>query len=459
MLANFDTTTLILFFVLVAIIGLVIVIIFARKNNFANILIILNGIQRFYFNIGFAFQPYLFFSIPLLGGLIIKRDLNTRLFHLVKVLRPIAIPSLGLILSLFACGLFTGSEIKSIRQYILLSWSWIIICFYLMYIQSSNEIIKTTKFIVNYSGILSIIGIIFFVLHLLGIQFVSSGREGIGFVYQNPDVEYGRLRCFDTDPNAYSLYILPMFFQALGWLQFCKSVGKRTALPLLIVVLLFANLVLTFSRGAFISIVLGFACVFLVMLLNIRHITKNQLWLIKVLGIVIILIFLSSNLFIDILGYVKTGYKFRSDFETSRYSKWEISLEIFLRNIFFGIGQGRLKEYTGYQAHNTWMELLAENGIFSGIFMFWILYVLVSKSIILVNKLFKLNDTKVYILLGGLSGLVSMIIMMSSVSLITVIYFWFQIGYVLLMIYFFKEENTIHTLDKPRELVQPNCNE
>jgi O-antigen ligase len=152
--------------------------------------------------------------------------------------------------------------------------------------------------------------------------------------------------------------------------------------------------------------------------------------------ICIAMLYLSTNIF-DQLIY---GYTFRADFEYGRYRIWSMFYDSMTNNLLWGIGQGRVTEYFSDQVHNAWLELLVENGIFALLSMMSLLFIVIYKAIALINKLIMNGDSRAYLLMGGTCGMVSMIVMLASVSLITEIYVWFQIGFLLSMIYVFNRQ-------------------
>jgi hypothetical protein len=428
-----DPTTLVAALILIALFGIIFLIWFSRKYSFANILLFLTGIQRYYIGVDFALKPYLIFGLFLSGGLILKRNIASNFSNLIKILRPISIPFLVFVVSLMFSGLVTGMAIKSVRQYILLFWGWMIVCSYLLYVQRSKDILNTCRALLRIGALLSVIGIVAYTLYLMGFQAVVSAREGHGLIYKYFNVRFGRLRCFETDPNAYGLYLLPIFFISFGLTLFERLKRKRVLVHMVLTSLLFVNVVLTYSRGAILSLLatVGLALLFMKSRLTTRVFVFGILAFILLVGLP-----LSDT---DFFTEATAGYTFRRSFVLSRMALWNKTLVIVSSNFVWGIGQGRLAEYQYWQAHNAWLELLAENGIFALFSMMWMLTVVIWKAMSLYKKLYSRNDGRAYLLMGGICGLVSMVIMLSSVSMISAIYFWFQIGFLLSMIYAFSQ--------------------
>ncbi len=441
--AQFHQTTLLMFLLLLLIAtGTVFgILIFARRNNIANILVLLSGIQRYFIDLGFALKPYLIFSFLLFPGIFSLDDLKLRLRRLRHIFQPVSVPFLGLIFSLLVSGLVTGTATKSIRHYILLGWNWAIVGAYCVYVQSAKEIIQAHKLIVKWALVYSVFGVIMYLLYIGGVESIASPRVGTGFLYREHSDIIGRLRGLDTDPNAYGLYSLPLLFHAFGWLLVCKCSDKKAFWPGLVVVFVLVNIIMTFSRGTIISLVAGFA-----FMSCFVHLGRKATIFLVVIGVLL----LGTTCFgtiTKISKYIIDAYTYRSslfDAHGGRLASWTGAIDVWSTNtvsVFFGIGQGRLVEYLDKQAHNAWLELLAENGIIAFTFAVLLFAMVMWKGIGLVRKLLAKSDARGYVLLGAVSGLFAMMVMLGSVSLFTPIYFWFQLGFVLSMIHAFSHNN------------------
>src|SRR5690606_37137661 len=82
----------------------------------------------------------------------------------------------------------------------------------------------------------------------------------------------------------------------------------------------------------------------------------------------------------------------------ARGSLIEQSLNVFYENPIIGVGLGQLPLYTkkGQFSHNSYVEILAEQGIIGGIFLFMLFFIPLKKSLQLFkcfpkNPIFRLN--------------------------------------------------------------------
>jgi O-antigen ligase len=413
---------------------------FARRFNFANLLLVLGLIERYYVDVGFALTPYMMLAPVLVVGLGGFRDLRMRFTNLLRELSPILPALVGLGASMVCSALATDFYIVSIRQIVLLALILGIVIVYQLYLRSAADLWKTQEFILRYSLILGVFGLAVAALYYGGMKGLASLREGDGLLLQSPLM--ARLRLFCTDPNPYGLYLLPLFFYCLVWLFICGVSGRSKRLPMVAVLVLTGNIVLTFSRGTLVSLAGG-----LMILLVFLGYKRGRLvfyFLVVVLLVVGFLIFTTSGKMASTLAEGYTSRASLFDPQHGRFSMWMEGLELSKRHILWGTGQGTIRDYSALhlQSHNTWVELLVENGLFSFLFMAILLVQVVFKGALKTRRLLARGDVRGYLLAGGVSGLVAMIMNMTSVSDISAVCFWLQVGYCLAMLQLFQERRS-----------------
>ncbi|MDD3906070.1 MAG: O-antigen ligase family protein [Candidatus Omnitrophica bacterium] len=400
----------------------VLALFFTRGYGFANALIPLNGIQRYSLAIGFALKPYLIFSILLFGRMLLIKDLRQRINRVLTIARPGIIPLIGLMASFLISGIFTGNSTESIRNYLLIAWHLAIVAAYLVYIQEEKDIALTNRVITITGVAYAIIGISSFTLFMSGLTKIASGREDAGMLYLYSTDIVARLRAFEWDSLAYGNYILPLLFCIIGITLSRIIKGQKSVYYICASLLLVAHLVLTFSRGIAFSFLAGI----LFLTLHIpQKIIKRLIGLRSIL-----LITLFSAAFIPFLGFIIKGFTYRSAFMASRGTLWNQSYDLMSRHIWWGVGQGRITEYITKQAHNSWFELGAENGIFALIFAIWFFGVTIYRGSSAAKWLLARSDPRGFIVLGFTTGLFAMTIMLFFISDFFKIYFWLQAGLV-----------------------------
>ena len=127
----------------------------------------------------------------------------------------------------------------------------------------------------------------------------------------------------------------------------------------------FILLLLTFSRGAFLILLVELSVFVLIMLRSI----KTSLY-ITALGLIIYLVldkfyysYIERFMTIkDIFGGVGTGM---DESILTRSLLFSESLDIGLQHIFLGIGGYNLNDYVEYGTHNQFLSIFVENGIFT----------------------------------------------------------------------------------------------
>ena len=152
----------------------------------------------------------------------------------------------------------------------------------------------------------------------------------------------GRIKAFFSSPNYLSLYLTPLIF--LIPIMISKN-GKEKLLPWVCLVVIAATIFLTYSRGAWLGLILG-AIVFL----GIYFIQKVRSKKVKIIiPILVLLLAISSLPFITKgvynLGIVSTNRIYTSD--NVRKEIWTTSSEILSKNWLFGVGLGNFQKYFG----------------------------------------------------------------------------------------------------------------
>ena len=235
-----------------------------------------------------------------------------------------------------------------------------------------------------------------------------------------------------TDFAGYLIFIIPpgitLFFLGLKNKKLRLWTGITTTILIIF-------LIMSYSEGAWIGFVL--ALVFMSAL-------KSKKLLILTLVVVLILTFFFSSLFI------KTPIRFLVIFSRiggiDREMMWQSSWNMFIARPWLGQGLGTfMRNYAQYRAkdypknfpqvtyaHNAYLQLAAETGIFGlGAFL-WLLITLFVKSI----KLQKRGQATFYhsLLLGLLGGMLAFLIHsgvdtnLQSLQLSTL--FWFMLGFI-----------------------------
>jgi putative inorganic carbon (HCO3(-)) transporter len=203
-------------------------------------------------------------------------------------------------------------------------------------------------------------------------------------------------------PNDLGAYLVPMAILSLSMnFEKIKNVFLKIfnkILPLL----LFINLVLTFSRGAWLGFAIG-----LVFLVSIALLLKNkQSFILAILLILILILSLplrSEIPFNKILDFSDAG-------SIDRRGLWTIAWNMIKERPIFGHGIGtfmhnfRKYDTIGYAhsvsyAHNCYLQMAAEIGISGLLAFFWIIFILFKNSL---ARIFECNTISIDTMLLGL---------------------------------------------------------
>ena len=252
-----------------------------------------------------------------------------------------------------------------------------------------------------------------------------------------------------NDLGAYLALSLPFvlgYFVA-SWRRHAKQKKNARWVTLalgLVLIMMGANLVLTLTRAAWISVTVATVClgVYLIVVIlrkpePIRGLRSGIL-----LGSVAIIVFLSLSLFF-MPQHIKTRFQTVLEhpigFMGERPQWWQTSLELIQKYPLTGIGLGRFRyEYQRngppeqynipYHAHNIYLHIAVEHGIPSLLMFFWMV-VIICQQVFAMRQASGFWGTGTFI---GASGfLISALVYGLADNILhqrTVLLFWFILG-------------------------------
>jgi len=404
---------------------------FSKRWGFANLMVPIMMVQRYWVDIGFSLKPYLVFGLLLIPGLLFRLKNGRRLGHAIDVFKPVIRPFLLMVFLMLISSFISGAGIRTFRHLILMGFGWLIITIYGVYICNKKYIYSVYGALRFTLFAMGLIACIYYGLYLAGAEWVTSSRLGNGNIYKEVNDITGRLRLYSLDPNHLATFLLSPIFASIGFYFFEKQNHcdrKKTLISLLLGCTAF---IFTFSRGGLTSAFIG-ALFFMLAIPGTKLKKIKNMFLVGV-AITLFLLLVSKGSFVE---GIQSGFTSRSSFtaeDSGRLALWLGTIDVFEESIWFGVGQGQLPEYTGYQAHNTFLELLAENGLFVFISFLVMLIIVLIKGLRVSRQLLAKGYPDGWLILGVTSGLVAMLTMLVSVSLFTEIFLWFQIGLVLVI--------------------------
>ena len=217
-----------------------------------------------------------------------------------------------------------------------------------------------------------------------------------------------------------------------------------------VLVLMAANLALTLTRAAWVSVAvaascIGGYCVVRTLLTRIRW--KRSLSGLALIGIVLCVLIVNTNSRQAIIGIVPGHIKERlqtmiaqpAGFMSERPQWWRTSLQMIQKYPLTGIGLGRFRYayqhngpdeqyYTPYHAHNIYLHIAVEQGIPSLFVFLWIVAI-ICRQVFVMRKTNDLWEMGTFI---GASGfLISTLIYGLADNILhqrTVLLFYFMIG-------------------------------
>jgi O-antigen ligase len=176
--------------------------------------------------------------------------------------------------------------------------------------------------------------------------------------------------------NNFSTYVTVMFLIAIGFLIHQKKVFLRILLSLLSLLLL-VDLFFTFSRGAWLALII--ACLILRSFSSSRRVKK--------ISFIMLVVFLAGLIFLPTVGE-RFITIFKKGGDADRFIMWKVAFLMFRESPILGKGIGLFMDHmNNYQykgldglkfqysqyAHNCYFQILAETGLAGLISFLWFL--------------------------------------------------------------------------------------
>ncbi|MDR3560100.1 MAG: O-antigen ligase family protein [Negativicutes bacterium] len=424
--------------------GIVITLFLLRKKNisFHHFIWVLLPIDFYGVNIGVTIKPYMLFAmLILLLNIIAKRKIK------LMIKMEWAAGLLSLFLVVLLADLFNESNGASLLQQAM--FLLVVVCafIYIGSIQSYDEVQQIRDVIVATAigfGVVYLVAVFTNMqdLDLAGIS--TLVREDPGIIMKFADVPEGRLRGFSIDPNAFATSLIPAMTFSIYQLFGQKKEKKVLYIVQVIITLICCYY--TRSRGA----LLTFLLIILFTTISGIKIKKLGIGFVSVL-LLLCMVTLATTVFADeeasiVMELIWQQYEGRADFSdaygrgTVWQSAWDILNE---KNLFFGVGQGRVSELSVLQldSHNTWLEWIAGNGIIAGSLVdlyFGLVFIRFSRYC---GKRQAINDYLDF-LLGVKWAYAGIAIMLLSVSNITNSYLIFTASLMISLMSEWKHENS-----------------
>ena len=196
--------------------------------------------------------------------------------------------------------------------------------------------------------------------------------------------------------NAVSRVLIFIFIPAV-FLFFAEKKWQPKVIALVLSGFILHSLIYLGSRGTYMAAVAMFLMIFL------RNIHKPKIWAAFVVGIIFFTA-IAPQMFWEEWGSIKEaqyGVESSDQSIAGRFYSAEQGLRLFKDNLFMGVGIGRfqpaLNAYVGYSmnAHNAYIEMAAEQGIF-GIIFYLALFVLSFWNLFRAIKNFRGKDQFFY---------------------------------------------------------------
>lgn len=398
--------------------------IFAKKYGIEGLLIFTSPVHRIFIDFGFALKPFYIIVLLAIFAALPERRNSAYLLKSDHTFKLIFIFFISIMLST----LMNGANPISFRH--LIVFSLIMTGAYLIYrkISTIDDMRRITRIYLASGLFFGLTGLAFYALYYVRPDLCVEGSIFNGVIYDlDRSWTWPSLQAVDVGPNGYAMSLIPFLFVSLGGVLSGVSFKERIYAGF-VFLLLFANMFLTFSRGGLVS--------FLVVALIIVLLSQRR----KVLKLFYIMIIVLSFPFVYhyVAGYYITYSIMKGaytdgggDLLSSRGDLFLASWNVFLDHPLFGVGQGVISDptFVGKQSHNTYIELLAENGIGS-LLLFSILLWSLLRKMLYIQKQARIS-TQYYFCMPFVFGMIGLLVAAIPTSAITMTLMWIQIAIIL----------------------------
>jgi len=337
-----------------------------RKYGALGLLILSSPIHRLSVDIGFSLKPF----YVVIAAIIVLNVWRAKGDPLVLRLNTFSRLVLWFLAAIIVSSLVNGASSASVRHIVVLTLVFAGCYLVQSELRTRDDITRLVDAYLVTGLLLGVSGLLFY-----GLYFVAPGLQVPGSVFDavtySPDQPWTLplLQSVDVGSNAYALSLLPLLFVAMGAMM-GGDTRKRRGYASAVFILLVANLLLTGSRGG----VLAFLMTAVVWVFTL-HGRKSLKVVLAVLAVSILVLTPLATRAVDLYRAYSFLKGFSGEDEALLSGRPELavaSLEVIRQHPVFGVGEGNITEgqYVGKQAHNTYLELLAENGVIaSTIFM------------------------------------------------------------------------------------------
>lgn len=395
-----------------------------KKYGVESLLIFTAPIHRIYFDIGFALKPFYIVIMFIMFIAIVKKNNTVMSFKMNNTLKLM----FWFVLSIAIATLMNGAHLVSFRHIIVLAL--VMSGAYLIYIKINtfDDMQRITKIYLLAGLLFGITGLFFYGLFFINPALCAERSIFEGVTYESEKSwVWPLLQSIDVGSNAYAMSLIPFLFIPLGVLISEKKVTTKIYAGIIFLLLLL-NLFLTFSRGGMVAF---FVAGFLMIITNKQN--PKMKWFFVAL-VVVFSLSLAPYLQDIYISYsvMKGAYSGEgSDLMSSRGELFFSSIKVFLENPVFGVGQGVISDpaYVGKQSHNTYVELLAENGVIPFL-LFSIILTSLFRKILYMQKQVRSNK-QYYFCTSFIFGMIGLLIAAIPTSAITMTLLWVHMAILL----------------------------
>lgn len=340
------------------------------------------------------------------------------------------------LVALFVCAALSLNRSQDFRRGLLtfLMWGFVFFLYFILfeYLKNQDRREKVEKYLLLSTFFICIFGLYQFIAGSLD---VPVQYTGLRLRYAKEVLGFPRVQSVALEPLYFANFLLVPFFLTIKKYLFEKS---KVNVYFWLLILILSNIILTVSRGAYLSLVISMAT-FLIYFMVTQQKYRQKIWLIMAAGAISVVV--SLLLFVSLNGldqFKAFGQHVVVNDSTNRVSVegrqegYLSAIDKFKTSPLFGMGitnSGVLSEpmidhgevLTYGSLNNIYLEILSELGLVGFLFfMFFLVYLIW----ILFKRLSSLRGhRKISIILLSL-GLFAIFIQYNFFSTLYIIYIW-----------------------------------
>ncbi len=373
-------------------------------------------------------------------------NIKDKFIYFIRKFQPVYTPiNIPVVLFLFFCivSIFRSSYFtQSFHGFFTKICEWFIVYFIIIEVFGNNTFLYSRKYKHPSAILLKAKRQIYIAIGIFVFTSLATALDGLlQFFIFHKDIFFGRSLALGNratagfkTPNGLGAYLAVAIPITMSLVMLKRKKMRYRILNIVAFMIMGFALYLTFSRGAWLGVLIGILVLFLLFIQAMKKVVVFRLLLV---GSVFLLILLAGIKHTNLINNRRNTIQWR-------IGVWEDSLKMVKERPLFGRGVNTfMREFESYRrdkgcdptyAHNSYLQLLVETGMAGLLSFLWIIYRLFYTVISKIKNECPNNEEMRVISIGLIAGLISFLVHSffdnHMYSLQLSVYFWFIAGLV-----------------------------